>query len=943
MPRASSKKPAAAKGRIAPCANESRPRNTGDGSALPAWKRMNLRARLEEQLARVVVDTEEKYQNINPDQAPEIRPKLAPSDTFRTNLVTPGHHELDRRLIEHVTSKAGSVRRRLSVRVGEHEASPHVIPVHGPVRKFVMDEREPLLETVEAWNAPYEEPPTIETFAALASGLYLRRVEPGLWLEQFTPGDAHVAYKESYGWWSRLRAPLIRWEPEGQRIESREQRAAEKEAVPMREPQPVMPDAVHVEALPESAFVHLRRGIIEAFAKAKDREDALIAELEQEWGVPILVPKIAPARVMVGFFALLLLVSLPAGAVSLSRSVGTSWVEVSARGRSTVDATLSALAGTPTDPAVWGRVSKSLNDTDLALNRVNALAVAVTQALPETRDAYASARSLLRAGDASAQAAELLTQGLDRALREPTRYPVDRGRVFKTYLDASVPLLDQASEALADVRLDVLPDAERAKAVEASALLGTVREAIRELRSITDLLMVAAGDEHRRSYLFIFQNPTELRPTGGFMGSIALITMDRGEIKSLEVPGGGPYDLKGELKERVRPPEPLRLVATRWEFQDANWFPDFPTAAEKIRWFWSASGQPTVDGVVTVNLRVLERLLEVTGPIELPEYGKTITAENVWIEMQKAVELEYDREENKPKKIIGDLMAVLLDRLKASDADQWLKLLTLGTDSLETKDIQIWLADQEEEMLVERFGWSGFFKETPGDSLAVIGANIAGQKSDRMIHEIVEHGAEIQPDGSVIDTVRITRTHTGIKGDLFSGVNNVTYLRVYVPEGSELLSADGFSPPPEDLFKQPPETDQEDEDLARIETKPRLLPNGVKATDEFGRTAFGGWVQLEPGERETTIFRYRLPFTTYDMAQRLRPDGAPKADAMRPAYTVLYTSQSGKPERELNVRVSYPSNWNPAWTHETGLEFAVVWDRDIASAGIFDSRTTNSE
>jgi hypothetical protein len=716
---------------------------------------------------------------------------------------------------------------------------------------------------------------------------------------------------------------------------------AEKEAAPMSDPYPVMPDAVHVEATPESAFSHLRRAVVESFAKAKDREDALIAEIEQEWGVPILIPKIAPARVMVGFFAMLLLVSLPAGAVSLSRSVGSSWAEVSAHGRSTVDATLSALSGTPTDSAAWGRVSKSLNDTDLALNRVNALAVAVTQALPETRDAYGSARNLLRAGDASAQAAELLTQGLDRALTEPTRYPVDRGRVFKTYLDAAVPLLEQANDALADVRLDTLPTAEQAKAVEAVELLGTVREAVRELRSITDLLMMVAGDEHRRSYLFVFQNPTELRPTGGFMGSIALITMDRGEIKALEVPGGGPYDLKGELKQRVIPPEPLQLIATRWEFQDANWFPDFPAAAEKIRWFWSASGQPTVDGVVAVNLRVLERLLAMTGPVELPEYDKIITAENVWMEMQKVVELEYDREENKPKKIIGDLMAVLLDRLKASDADQWLKLLTLGTDSLETKDIQIWLANQEEEALVERFGWNGYFKETPGDTLAVIGANIAGQKSDRMIRETVEHVAEIQSDGSVIDTVHVTRTHTGTKGDLFSGVNNVTYLRVYVPQGSELLSAEGFSPPPEDLFKQPLETDQKDEDLERIEAKPRLLPNGVRATDEFGRTAFGGWVQLEPGESKTTVFRYRLPFTTYDIAQRLRPEGAPKADAIRPAYTALYTSQSGKPERELTTRVVYPSGWNEAWTHENGLEFSSTWDRDLVAAGIFESGSSN--
>ncbi|KAA0205491.1 DUF4012 domain-containing protein [Candidatus Uhrbacteria bacterium] len=924
MPRASSKKPA----------QKTRRQKSSDKPALPEWKRMNLAARLEAQLSKVVdlgpgIVASEAKQSGRSKDSNEIASSSVTPRNDKAQILSSTRH-LDTRLVEHVVAKAGSGRRRLSVRVGEHTTSPYVVPVSGLARKIRVESREPILETVEEWNAPYEEPPSIEDMAALASALYLHRVEPALWLEQFTPGDAEVAYGERFGWWSRLRAPLVRWEPAvGESGGGREEAIAE--------PKRVMPDAVHLDASPESVGSRLRRRVIEAFAKAKDREDALIAEIEEEWGVPVLVPKIAPARVMVGFFALLLLVSLPAGAVSLSRSVGASWAEVGRHGRSAADATVAALAGAATDSAAWGRVSKSLNETDRALNRVNALAVAVTQALPDTRDAYASARRLLAAGDASAQAAELLAQGLDRAFAEPARYPVDRGRVFKTYLDAAVPLLDEANEALAGVRPDALPEAERAKAAEAARLLGTVREAVRELRAITDLLMAAAGDEHRRSYLLIFQNPTELRPTGGFMGSIALLTLDRGEIKSLEVPGGGPYDLKGELKERVRPPDPLRLVASRWEFQDANWFPDFPTAAEKIRWFWSKSGQPSIDGVVAVNLRLLERLLEVTGSVELPAYGKTITAENVWIEMQKAVELEYDREENKPKKIVGDLMAELLGRLKTAGRDDWMKLIALGTESLESKDMQIWLVRDEEEAMVERFGWNGSFKETPGDSLAVIGANIAGQKSDRMIRETVEHLAEIQPDGSIMDTVRITRTHTGTKGDLFSGVNNVTYLRVYVPEGSELLSAEGFSPPPADLFKHPLDTDDVDADLEAVESKPRVLPGGVKATDEFGRTAFGGWVQLEPGETRVTEFRYRLPFTAQDLARRLRPGGAPKPDAIRPAYTALYTSQSGKPERELKARVRYPSEWEPVWTHASGLAFEATWDRDLVAAGMFDA------
>ncbi len=916
MPRAASKKPKTYKKK----------------AALPEWKRMNLHAQLEAQLSSVVVGDDIVSSEMHEAVSAVITSTpVAPRSTVAQ--IQSSTREFDTRLVAHVLKGNVPTRSRLSVRVAEHEASPHVVALGGLARKLETKVREPEWENVQDWTAPYEEPPSIDTMAGLAADLYLHHVESALWLEQFTPGDVETAFGESYGLWSRIRAPFIRWERD----------PATEVAAPADQGEEVeigggIPEEMRVTTAEEEVHIpvwyRVKRSVVEAFAKAKDREEALIAEIEQEWGAPILVPRVAPARVMAGFFALLILVSLPAGAVSLTRSVGSSWLEVSSSGQAALSAAERAGAS-PTDPAAWGRVSQSLSDTDQALNRVNALAVGITQALPETRNAYSSARNLLHAGDASAQAALLLTQGLDRALGEPTRYPVDRGRVFKTYLDSAAPLLDDAHLAFGEVNLDALPESERAKAMEATTLLTTVRSAVGELRSITDLLMAGAGDQHRRSYLFVFQNSTELRPTGGFMGSLALITLDRGEIKSLEVPGGGPYDLKGELKERVRPPEPLRLVAQRWEFQDANWFPDFPAAAKKLQWFWSKAGQPSIDGVIAVNLRVLERLLEVTGPVELPEYNKTITSQNVWMEMQKAVELEYDREENKPKKIVGDLMAKLLERLKSSDQDQWVKLLSLGAESLETKDIQIWLANAEEEALVERYGWNGRFKETPGDSLAIIGANIAGQKSDRLITERVQHTAEIQDDGSIIDTVTLTRTHTGTKGDLFTGVNNVTYLRVYVPKGSELVAADGFSPPPANLFKPMLEGDAEDADLAALQTNPRVLMSGVKATDEFDRTAFGGWVQLEPGQSKVTTFKYRLPFGAYDIAQRLRPEGAPRADAIRPAYTSLYTSQSGKPERTLTTKVTYPKGWNLAWSHADGLDTDITWDRDRATAGLF--------
>ena len=149
------------------------------------------------------------------------------------------------------------------------------------------------------------------------------------------------------------------------------------------------------------------------------------------------------------------------------------------------------------------------------------------------------------------------------------------------------------------------------------------------------------------------------------MGSVAEVSFDRGSVKSIKVPPGGTYDIKGQLLAHVISPDPLHLINPHWQFQDSNWFPDFPTSARKMLWFWSKSGQPTQNGVISINASLVERILEITGPIDMPEYGKVIDKSNFMLETQKAVELEYDKQANTPKKFIGDLTQEMMKRLKS--------------------------------------------------------------------------------------------------------------------------------------------------------------------------------------------------------------------------------------------------------------------------------------
>lgn len=652
------------------------------------------------------------------------------------------------------------------------------------------------------------------------------------------------------------------------------------------------------------------------------------------------LPRLQPIRAVGGFLALALAVTLPANALIAYRSASYAKNAAESAGQ---DALRELLAVASADDAggirtSLKRASDRFHEADALLADSGAMAAGLAAVVPAR---YRAARALLEVGNKTADAGRLLARGVEKMFEDPVRRLSERFDLLAAYADGVLPLVDDAVAAADSIDPDDLPADMRDRFARMRLGLDDARSSFEEMAMLSERLSVFLGKDRTRTYLLVFQNHTELRPTGGFMGSVAEVTVDRGDVKKVTVPPGGTYDLQGQLREYVAAPKPIRLINARWEFQDSNWSPDFPTAAGKMNWFWSRSGQPTLDGIVAVNASFVERVLEVTGPVEVPEYGTVIHAGNFIEETQRRVEVAYDHEANTPKKFVGDLGLALMARMKSLSKDEWLRVAVLFSEAMATKDVQVYFTDRDEEAFAESMGWNGRMKSTEGDALALIEANIAGQKTDGVIEERVTHLAEIAPDGGIQDTVTLVRRHTGQKGDLFSGVRNVSYLRAYVPAGSRLISAEGFERPPAELFDTPEPYFTKDAAIEAVEATMTTHPSGMDIMLEGTRTVFGGWLQLDPGEEQTITFKYTLPFTIHDVTRRLSKNGS--AASARPderAYFLLLTSQSGKADRHLTSEIRYPDAWSMGWSRGVipragSAVFEGAWDRDHVSAGLF--------
>ncbi len=654
---------------------------------------------------------------------------------------------------------------------------------------------------------------------------------------------------------------------------------------------------------------------------------------------------------VLAFCALAILALVPAFALSTYKTLAAQKITFEQKGNEAAMAMVDMSAGDAlaVSPEALANASDKFREAAFVLDESRILALGAAAVAPAK---YRGAKALLEIGEKTGEAAGIITLGFGKIFDDADRPLMERIAVLGAHADAALPLLQDAESASRLVKPDQFPAEYREKLEDLPEQLNQAEQMVRELKTISEALSVFLGKDELRNYLLVFQNDSELRPSGGFMGSVAEVRFSEGKIHSMYVPPGGPYDLKSQLTARVQAPEPMHLINPLWQFQDANWHADFAKSAESINWFWSNSGQPTLDGVIAVNASFMESVLSVLGPIEMPEYGKTITAENFYLETQKAVELEYDKTENAPKKFIGDLFDEILIQSKNLKKEQWLMLASAASEALETKNIQIAMFDADEEALINQFGWGGSYKQTGGDFLAIVGANIAGQKTDRVVKESVLHEVKIEADGSIIDKVLLNRVHEGSKNELFYGVRNVQYVRFYLPKGSEIIDASGFLTPPENLFKKPLATDEKDALLDMIEQSQIPGPDSTTIAIEGDYTVVGGWLQLDPGRSQDVIISYRLPFTVYDILRNINEDAPETANSEinRAAYLMLYTSQSGK-SRPLKTRLILDSKWQDVWTkgmvrnagdknqEENGImEFDVLWDRDRTAAVLLNAK-----
>ncbi len=437
----------------------------------------------------------------------------------------------------------------------------------------------------------------------------------------------------------------------------------------------------------------------------------------------------------------------------------------------------------------------------------------------------------------------------------------DRVNFVVETLDKVRPQLSQIGEKLAVARseVDKIKPSRYPKyqtqLTSGIALIDQAASFVNDAKPLLESAPYILGKDKPRKYLVLFQNDAELRPTGGFMTAYAVIEVSKGKISIVQ--SNDIYTLDDKFPKKLPAPEPIKKYLPNvpyWYLRDQNLSPDFKVSMDTFYPNYQLTKSPAVDGIIAVDTQLLVDLLKVTGPIGVSGFGnysaeidKRCNCPQVFYELEKFADQEgpvvWDSVSGKivfaprnygdRKSFIGPMMHSVMTNVFAQPKKKMSQLFNTALSAINGKHVQFYFVDPGVQLAIESFNLAGRVREYNEDYLMVVDTNFAGAKTNVWVTYAADQKIDVAGDGTVTKTLTLTYKNpqqyfvekgTNLK---LNGVFR-DWLRVYVPQGSQLLEAKGFE-------------------------------TGQKTSQDLGKTVFEGFFTVTPLNIRTITLKYQLP------------------------------------------------------------------------------------
>jgi len=397
----------------------------------------------------------------------------------------------------------------------------------------------------------------------------------------------------------------------------------------------------------------------------------------------------------------------------------------------------------------------------------------------------------------------------------------------------------------------------RSKIIQLKSTVTDSAQLLTQAKPLIKLLPDLLGNPNAKTYMLLFQNDAELRPTGGFMTAYAFMKVTKGKVEPLA--SFDIYDLDSRFNKKVPAPDAIKkyLNETYLNLRNSNMSPDFKVSMDLFyKYYRDMPGLPKPDGIIAIDTQLPVEILKIIGPIGVGGWGN-FSANNdprcdcpqVVYALEDIADRPISGTRVARKAVLGPLMHSMLANAMGSPKHLWPKLLNVALDAIKQKHLLFYFMEDKTQIVAEDFNAAGRITPYAFDYLHINDANLGGAKTDMFLVREVEQEIEMN-QGSVTKTVSISYNNPR-KGDncnLEAGklcLNGTyrDYIRLYVPLGSKLISVVGSE---------------------------------VKETvsEDLGKTVFDAFFTMRPESQSKIVFKYELPpleLGTYKMLIQKQP------------------------------------------------------------------------
>ncbi len=414
--------------------------------------------------------------------------------------------------------------------------------------------------------------------------------------------------------------------------------------------------------------------------------------------------------------------------------------------------------------------------------------------------------------------------------------------------------------------------------------ISQLRKGLEKTLKITDSLDWILASGGQKQFLVLLQNNTELRPTGGFIGSFAFLSFTDGQLINFDVKDV--YSADGQLKGHVEPPAPIRQILGEesWYLRDSNWNPDFPKSAQNAEWFIEKEMGIKPDGVIAFNLTAAQNIVGSLGEIYLADFDEKINKGNLFERAEFYSETNFFPGSTQKASFLSVLGSQLFETIRTASPAEYLSIASAVFSSLEQKEIMIWSHSQQLNNGLLANNWDGRIKNIAAaqegvfsDYIFLVEANLGVNKSNYFLRRSIEEMIDIKNEGTVDHVLKINYENTSQSSN-WPGGDYKNYLRIYLPLLTELGDVYIYDP------------------LVSGETKRPLSKDQIEQVKDSGKEVVSFLAKVPISSRRTIEVHF---------SQKV------EIGSGNWKYLRYFQKQSGFGSTPLTLLVSYPDGWQP--------------------------------